>query len=76
MNYYLPSIPDGTLIRFPNSATLYIKVCDRNGAGGVVNLNNGKYTKTSDLHYLGFSPDNVEIVAERGAWGVHYDGEN
>ena len=76
MNYYLPFIPDGTLIRFPNSATLYMKVCGRNGIGGVVNLDNGKYTKTSDLHYLDLPADDVEIIAERGAWGVHYDGEN
>lgn len=76
MNYYLPFIPDGTLIRFPNSDRLYIKVCDRGGTGGIVAIDNWKYTKTSDLHYLDLPADDVEIIAERGAWGVHYDGEN
>lgn len=73
MNYYLPFIPDGTLIRFPNSARLYIKVCDRMGTGGVVAVDNGMYVKTSDLSSLGLPADDVEIVAERGTWGVYCD---
>lgn len=76
MNYYLPFIPDGTLIRFPNSARFYIKVCGKNGIGGIVGIDNGKYVETRDLHLLGLSPDNVEIVAERGAWGVYCDTQD
>lgn len=73
---HLGFAPDGSIIRFPNSARFYMKVCDREGIGGVVAIDNGMYVKTSDLHYLGLSADNVEIVAKRGTWGVHYDGEN
>lgn len=73
MNYYLPFIPNGTLIRFPNSGRLYIKVCDRGGTGGIVAIDSGTYVKTSDLHSLSLSADNVEIVAERGTWGVYCD---
>lgn len=76
MNYYLPFIPDGTLIRFPNSATLYIKVCGRNGIGGVVAVDSGRYIKSSDFYDLDWPVDDVEIVAERGAWSVHCDVES
>lgn len=76
MNYYLPFIPNGTLIRFPNSATIYLKVCGRNGVGGIVAIDSGRYIKSSDLYYLDMPTDNVEIVAERGAWSVHCDVES
>lgn len=70
----LASIPDGSIIQFPHSARYYMKVCDENGVGGVVALDNGLYVKTSDLSScLGLSPDEVEIVAERGDWGVYCD---
>lgn len=71
----LASVPDGSVITFPNSARFYIKVCDKNGIGGVVAIDNGMYVKTSDLSYLGLSADNVEVVAERGTWGVWLDKE-
>ncbi len=73
---HLGFAPDGSIIRFPNSARFFMKVCDRNGIGGVVAVDNGMYVKTSDLHYLDLSPDNVEIVAERGTWGVWLDVES
>lgn len=76
MNYYLPFIPNGTLIRFPNSATIYLKVCGRNSVGGIVAIDSGRYIKSSDLYYLDMPTDNVEIVAERGAWSVHCDVES
>jgi hypothetical protein len=71
----LVSVPDGSVIRFPNSARYYMKVCDKNGVGGIVTLDTGMYVKTSDLSYLGLSADSVEIVAERGDWGVYCDVE-
>lgn len=76
MNYYLSFIPDGTLIRFPNSADLYIKVCGKNGIGGVVAIDSGKYVESRDLRDFGWPVDDVEIVAERGAWGVWLDEES
>lgn len=66
----LCSVPDGAIICFPHSARYYMKVCDKNGVGGVVALDNGMYVKARDLGYLGFSADNVEIIAERGY--VHF----
>ncbi len=71
----LASVPDGSVITFSNSARFYIKVCDKNGIGGVVAVDNGMYVKTSDLSYLGLSADSVEVVAERGTWGVWLDVE-
>lgn len=71
----LASVDDGSIITFPNSARFYIKVCDKNGIGGVVAVDNGMYVKTSDLSYLGLSADSVEVVAERGTWGVWLDVE-
>lgn len=74
--YTLASIPDGSVIQFPNSVRYYMKVCDENGVGGVVALDNGLYVKTSDLSScLGLSPDKVRIIAERGNWGVYCDVE-
>ena len=67
----LASVPDGSIICFPNSARFYIKVCDKDGIGGIVALDNGMYVKTSDLSYLGLSADNVQMVAERGNWYAH-----
>lgn len=76
MNYYLPFIPDGTLIRFPNSADLYIKTCGRNGIGGVVRVDSGTYIESRDLRCLGFPVDDVEIVAYRGGWNVQLEEES
>jgi hypothetical protein len=71
----LVSVPDGSIIRFPNSTRNYIKTCDKNGVGGVVAIDNGMYIRTSDLHYVGLSSDNVEVIAERGTWGLWFDVE-
>jgi hypothetical protein len=69
--YTLASVPDGSVIQFSHSARYYLKVCGEDGIGGVVALDNGLYVKTSDLSScLGLSPDEVEIVTERGDWDV------
>lgn len=56
MKIHIGSIKDGTIFHFPNSVYDYMKVCDRNGIGGVVNLSTGLYILTSDLEKEGFSP--------------------
>ena len=43
---HIASVKDGTIVRFPLSAYEYMKVCDKKGIGGVVDLLHGKYIKT------------------------------
>lgn len=56
MKVHVGFINEGTILHFPNSAYDYMKVCDRNGIGGVVNLSTGLYISTSNLEKEGFSP--------------------
>lgn len=56
MKTHIGFIKEGTILDFPNSAYTYMKVCDRNGVGGVVNLSTGLYIPTSDLEKEGLSP--------------------
>ena len=49
MKIHIGSIKEGTIFHFPNSEYDYMKVCDRNGIGGVVNLSTGLYNSTSNL---------------------------
>lgn len=56
MKIHIGSIKEGTIFHFPNSVHDYMKVCGRNGIGGVVNLSTGLYTSISDLEKEGISP--------------------
>ena len=56
MKIHIGSIKDGIIFHFPNSVYDYMKVCGRNGVGGVVNLSTGLYISTSDLEKEGLSP--------------------
>lgn len=56
MKIHVGFIKEGTILHFPNSVYDYMKVCDRNGVGGVVNLSTGLYISTSDLEKEGLSP--------------------
>ena len=42
-------VRDGSVVEFPNSAYLYMKVCDRNGNGGIVCLATGEYFNRQQL---------------------------
>lgn len=55
MKIHIGFIKEGTILHFPNSVYDYMKVCDRNGIGGVVNLSTGLYISTSDLEKEGLS---------------------
>ena len=55
MKIHIGFIKEGTILHFPNSVCDYMKVCDRNGDGGVVNLSTGLYISTSDLEKEGLS---------------------
>lgn len=52
---HIASVKDGTIVRFPLSAYEYMKVCDKNGIGGVVDLFHGKYINIRDLEAEGLS---------------------
>ena len=56
MKIHIGVVKEGTIFYFPNSGYEYMKVCDRNGIGGVVNLSTGLYISTSDLEKEGLSP--------------------
>ena len=56
MKTHIGFIKEGTIFHFPNSAYDYMKVCGRNGVGGVVNLSTGLYISTSNLEKEGLSP--------------------
>ena len=56
MKIHIGSIKDSTIFHFPNSVYDYMKVCGRNGIGGVVNLSTGLYIPTSELEEEGLSP--------------------
>lgn len=63
-------MPDGAVIRFPNSAYWYLKVCDYDGRGGIVNLKNGQFTPTNKIYsQLGLSPEKAIFVAN-SVWEV------
>jgi hypothetical protein len=46
---HIGSVCDGSIVTFPNSIYMFMKVCDKNGNGGVVALTNGFYVPTRDL---------------------------
>ena len=48
MKIHVGFIKEGTILHFPNSAYDYMKVCGRDGVGGVVNLSTGLYIPTSE----------------------------
>lgn len=56
MKIHVGFVKEGTIFHFPNSVYDYMKVCDRNGIGGVVNLSTGLYISTSNLEKEGLSP--------------------
>ena len=66
-------IKDGAIVRFPNSVYEYMKVCDRNGVGGVVHLINGEYINTRDLEREGLGV--MCAVAYENLDRMYYDEE-
>ena len=49
MKIHIGFIKEGTILHFPNSAYDYMKVCSRNGVGGVVNLSTFLFILPSEL---------------------------
>lgn len=69
MKIHVGFIKEGTILLFPNSAYVYIKVCGRDGVGGVVNLSTGLYIPTSDLEEEGLSPM-IDCPAENSFYDI------
>ena len=50
---HIASVKNGAIVHFSHSAYEYMKVCDKNGIGGVVRLLRGEYINTRDLEAAG-----------------------
>lgn len=50
---HIGSVQDGAIVHFPHSVYEYMKVCDKNGIGGVVHLLYGRYINIRDLNNEG-----------------------
>lgn len=65
---HIASVTDGAIVRFPNSAYEYMKVCDKNGIGGVVRLFHGEYINSRVLEAEGLGVmcevayDNLDLL--------------
>lgn len=59
----ISTVRDGAIVMFPNSAYYWIKVCGRDGIGGVVNLAKGLYIPVRDLNKNGLG-EKVTVVAK------------
>lgn len=74
MKYETPvaSVKDGSIICFPKSVFMYMKVCDRNGHGGVVRLLSGRYISSENLcnedlkRYCEVIYDNIDEMYSSG----------
>lgn len=64
MKSHIGFVKEGAILQFPNSVYDYMKVCDRNGVGGVVNLSTGLYIPTSELEKEGLSPMSAYTLEE------------
>lgn len=63
-------VRDGAIVHFTHSARDFMKVCDRNGHGGVVDLFSGEYIAVEDLmKYNGIDPNTAE-EDNKSVWGV------
>lgn len=60
---HVGSVYDGAIIQFPNSTRYFMKVCNKNGTGGVVDIFKGTYIATSDLPSYDFRESSAIIVA-------------
>ena len=62
---HIGCIPDGHLVKFPNSTRTFMKVCTRDGLGGVVDITTGELIMTRDLHKYNFDVWCSECYGER-----------
>jgi hypothetical protein len=71
---HIGSIHDGHIVEFPHSTRTFMKVCTRNGLGGVVDIATGELIMTTDLPQYGFDVWCSEHYGERAI--VQYEVED
>lgn len=67
---HISSVQDGSIITFNDDLFYWMKVCDKNGIGGVVRLYGGLYIPVSEL-----KKTSVKIVA-KNLDELYYDEED
>lgn len=58
---HISTFKDGSIVHFPHSCVEWMKVCDKNGCGGVVDLLRGEYISVHDL------PQSYGVMAAQSA---------
>ena len=71
---HIGSIPDGHIVEFPHSARTFMKVCTREGLGGVVDIATGELIMTADLPRCGLDVWCSERYGERA--DIQYEIED
>ena len=62
---HIGGIREGHIVGFPHSARIFMKVCTREGIGGVVDIATGELIMTSDLPKYGLDVWCSEHYGER-----------
>lgn len=62
---HIGGISDGHLVKFPHSTHTFMKVCTRDGLGGVVDITTGELIMTTDLLKQGLDVWCSECYGER-----------
>lgn len=62
---HVGGIPDGRIVEFPHSARTFMKVCTREGLGGIVDIVTGELIMISDLSQYGLDVWCSEHYGER-----------
>ena len=70
---HIGGIPNGHIVEFPHSARTFMKVCTREGLGGVVDIVTGELIMTSDLPRYGLDMWCSERYGERAS--IQYEVE-
>lgn len=68
---HVGSVDDGSLVCFPHSNFVFMKVCDSSGVGGVVDLLMGEYIPINKLCERGLNLRCWVVSKDLDAW--YYD---
>lgn len=71
---HIGGIPEGHIVEFPHSARTFMKVCTKEGLGGVVDIITGELIMTSDLPKYGLDVWCSEHLGERV--DIQYEAED
>lgn len=62
---HIGGVPDGHIVEFPHSARTFMKVCTKEGLGGIVDIVTGELIMVSDLPKHGLDVWCVEHYGEK-----------